>query len=113
MNSNVQSVEEALAQVREMEEVQQELGNIESHIRGMSVPTQDRIWWRFRNEHVLLTQLLSFDLALVRSSEQLYLYVAQLSPEIWNMQGSMQIRNMIQQVVQIARDRERFLLLQT
>jgi len=109
--ANPDPPQEALAQVRDMEEVQQALCNIESHIRGMSVPTQDRIWWRFRNEHVLLTQLLSFDLALVRASEQLYLYVAQLSPEIWHVQGSMQIRNLIQQVVQIARDRERFLLL--
>jgi hypothetical protein len=96
-----------------MEEVQQALGNIESHIRGMSVPTQDRIWWRFRNEQVLLAQLLSFDLTLVRSSEQIYVYVAQLNPEIWNIEGSTQIRSQIQQVVQIARDRERFLLLQT
>ena len=111
--ANPDPPQEALAQVREMEEVQQALGNIESHIRGMSVPTQDRIWWRFRNEQVLLTQLLSFDLALVRSSEQIYQYVAQLSPEIWNIEGSTQIRNQIQQVVQIARDRERFLLLPT
>src|SRR6516225_1290049 len=63
--ANPDPPQEALAQVRDMEEVQQELGNIESHIRGMSVPTQDRIWWRFRNEHALLSQLLSFDLARV------------------------------------------------
>lgn len=111
--ANPDPPQEAMAQVRDMEEVQQTLGNIESHIRGMSVPTQDRIWWRFRNEQALLSQLLSLDLALVRSSEQLYFYVKQLSPEIWNMQGSTQIRNLIQQVVQFARDRERFLLLQT
>jgi hypothetical protein len=111
--ANPDPPQEALAQVSEMEEVQQALGNIESHIRGMSVPTQDRIWWRFRHEQVLLAQLLSFDLALVSSSEQLYQYVAHLSPEVWNSEGSTRIRNQIQQVVQIARDRERFLLLQT
>ena len=111
--ANPDPPQEALAQIREMEEIQQELSNIESNIRGMSVPTQDRIWWRFRNEYTLLTQLLQFDLALVRSSEQVQRHVEQLSPEIWNIQGTAQIRNLIQQVVQIARDRERFLLIQT
>src|SRR5437764_940084 len=42
---------EALAQMREMEHIQQAISNVESHIRGMSVPTQDRVWWRFREEH--------------------------------------------------------------
>jgi hypothetical protein len=105
--------QEALAHIREMEEIRQEFSNIESHIRGMSVPTQDRIWWRFRNEQILLAQLLQFDLALVRSSEQVHRHVSQLNPEIWNIQGTAQIRSLIQQVVQIARDRERFLLIQT
>src|SRR5579883_3400944 len=48
--ANPDPPQEALAQVRELEEVQQELANIETYIRGMSVPTQDRIWWRFRQE---------------------------------------------------------------
>jgi hypothetical protein len=102
---------EALAQVREMEGTQQTISNVESHIRGMSVPTQDRIWWRFREEHSLLLQLLNFDLALVRASEQLYQYVTQLTPETWNNQSNGQMRQLIQQVTQVARDRERFLLL--
>src|SRR5260370_4228008 len=66
---------EALAQVRELEDVQQAISNVKSHIRGMSVPTQHRIWCRFREEHALLMQLLNFDLALVRASDQLYQYV--------------------------------------
>lgn len=108
--ANPDPPQEALAQVREMEAVQQEISNIEAHIRGMSVPSQDRIWWRFRQEQALLWQLLNFDLALVRSSEQLYQYVAQLTPELWNSQGSTPLRRQIQQIAQIARDRERFLL---
>src|SRR5437879_5205569 len=42
--------QEALAQLREIEEVQQAISNLESHIRGMPVPAQDHIWWRFRQE---------------------------------------------------------------
>src|SRR5947209_19686249 len=62
--ANPDPPQEALAQVRLMEAVQQELAAIESHIRGMSVPTQDRIWQRFRQEQGLLEQLLNFDFAL-------------------------------------------------
>jgi hypothetical protein len=84
--------------------------NIESHIRGMSVPTQDRIWWCFREEHTLLKQLLSFDFALVHACEQIYQYVT-LTPETWNNEANRRLLQLIQQVTQVARDRERFLLL--
>jgi hypothetical protein len=119
--ANPDPPQEALAEVRQIESAQQTLSNIEAHIRGMPVPAQDRIWWRIRQEQALLAQLLNFDLALVRNSEQIYYYVSQLTPEGWNAQeaggaqGSQQgpsLRQLIQQLTQIARERERFLLLQ-
>src|SRR5437868_14379468 len=82
--ANPDPPQEAMAQVREIETAQQALSNVETHIRGMVVPAQDRTWWRFRQEQTLLAQLLNFDLALVRSSEQVYQYVAQLALENWN-----------------------------
>jgi hypothetical protein len=103
---------EAMAQIREIEAAQQALSQLESHIRGMSVPTQDRIWWRFRQEQALLMQLLNFDLTLVRSSEQISQYVSQLTPEQWNSQGSTSLAQMTQQLAHLAQGRERFLLLQ-
>ena len=109
--ANPDPPQEAMAQIRQMEAVQQELSAIESHIRGMSVPTQDRIWQRFRQEQGLLEQLLNFDLTLVRACEQVYQYVAQLVPEDWNSQGSSQLRHLLHQVKQVARDREHLLLL--
>ena len=102
---------EALAQLREIGQAQQELSNVETHIRGMPVPTQDRVWWRFRQEQALLAQLLNFDLALVRSSEQINQYVSQLTPDNWHTQGSGPLRQLIQPLTQVVRDRERFLLL--
>jgi len=102
---------EALAQLREIEQVQQELANVETHIRGMAAPSQDRIWWRFRQEQPLLLQLLNFDLALVRDSERIYEYVSHLTPEAWQAQGSGPLRQLIQQLTQVAKDRERFLLI--
>lgn len=107
--ANPDPPQEAMAQLREIESVQQALANLESHIRGMSVPTQDRIWWRFRQEEALLMQLLNFDLSLVRGSEQIYQYVTQLTPELW--QGSTPLRQMMQQLTHLAQERERFLLL--
>src|SRR2546426_4648242 len=81
--ANPDPPQEVLAQVREMESVQQTMSNLDAHIRGMSVPTQDRTWWRFRQEEPLLGQLLNFDLALIRTCEQVYQYVSQLTPDNW------------------------------
>jgi hypothetical protein len=110
--ANPDPPQEAMARIRELEAVQQRLAQLESHIRGMSVPTQDRIWWRFRQEQPLLMQLLTFDLRLVRSSEQISGFVSQLTPEDWNSQGSGQLSEMIQQLTHQAQAREQFLLLQ-
>ena len=109
--ANPDPPQEAMVQLREIESVQQALSNLESHIRGMSVPTQDRIWWRFRQEQTLLMQLLNFDLTLVRSGEQIYQYVSQLTSELWNSQGSGTLRQMTQQLTRLGQERERFLLL--
>jgi hypothetical protein len=103
---------EAMAQVREIEADQQAVSRVETHIRSMAVPTQDKIWWRFRQEQALLEKLLSFDLSLVRDSEQVYQYAAQLTPESWNIGGSGPLRQMTQQLERLAQERERFLLVQ-
>ena len=110
--ANPDPPQEAMARIREIETAQQVFSQLESHIRGMSVPTQDRIWWRFRQEQALLTQLLNFDLTLVRNSEQLYQYVAHLTPEQWHSQGSSSLRPLTEQLAHLAQERERLLLLQ-
>ncbi len=103
--------QEALAQLREMEEIQQAISTLEAHIRGMAVPTQDRTWWRFRQEQPLLAQLLSFDLRLVRGGEQLQQFMAQLTPDGWNVYSAGTLRAQLQQLTQVANERERFLLI--
>jgi hypothetical protein len=40
-----------------------------------------------------------------------YQYVAQLTPEGWNSQGSAALRQLMQRVSNVARERERFLLI--
>ncbi len=110
--ANPDPPQEAMAQLREIEAAQQAISNVESHVRGMSVPTQDRIWWRFRQEQTLLMQLLEFDLMLVRNSERLNQYVAQLTPESWNSLSNNNLHQMTQQMAHLAQERERFLLIQ-
>jgi hypothetical protein len=110
--ANPDPPQEAMAQIREIEATQQSLARLESHIRAMSVPTQDRIWWRFRQEQALLNKLLEFDLSLVRDSERIYEYATQLAPESWNSQSSNELRQMTQQLDHLAQEREHFLLLQ-
>jgi hypothetical protein len=109
--ANPDPPQEALTQVREIQAAQQVLSDLETAIRGMAVPAQDRIWWRFRQEETQLRQLLQFDLALVRNSEQVYWYVSQLTPDNWNNQVIASLHQMTQQLTQVARDRERFFLL--
>lgn len=108
--ANPDPPQEAMAQIRAIEAAQQALASVESGIRGMSVPTQDRIWWRFRQEQALLTQLLNFDLLLVRGSEQIYQYVSRITPEDWVSQSS-GLRQVTQQLAQTVKERERFLLI--
>jgi hypothetical protein len=45
------------------------------------------------------------------SCEEVYQYVAQLTPEGWNSQGSAALRQLMQRVSNVARERERFLLI--
>lgn len=103
--------QEVMAQLHDMEEAQQSISALETHIRGMAVPTQDRTWWRFRQEQTLLAQLLSFDLQLVRGCEQIHQSVSGLLPESWNIYSAGSLRSLLQQVNQVAHERERFLLL--
>lgn len=108
--ANPDPPQEAMAQLRTIEAAQQALAKVESGIRGMAVPSQDRIWWRFRQEQALLMQLLNFDLALVRDSEQIYQYVSRMTPEDWSQQSGA-LQQMTRQLAHTVTERERFLLL--
>ncbi len=109
--ANPDPPQEALLQIRLISQLQERVSQLETQIRGMATPAQDRIWWRFRQEQALLLQLLNFDLALVRLSEQIYQQVAQMTPESWNSQGDSPVRPLLQQLTQAVQERARLLLL--
>jgi len=52
-------------------------------IHGMSVPTQDKIWKRMRQELELLNRLLSTDYLLISYCDQLREKVVALTPDSW------------------------------
>ena len=41
---------DAMAKIRAGTRLRERLSDLETQIRSMAVPTQDRIWWRFRQE---------------------------------------------------------------
>lgn len=64
------------------------IGQLSSGIRGMPVPTQDKIWRRFRKELTLLQQLLSADYLLISHCEGVRSTAENLTPEAWNVAGA-------------------------
>ncbi len=74
---------EAMARLRGIGELSDRVGRLEERIRGMPVPTQDHVWRRFREEAPLLNQLLEFDLALVRQTQELDQQVSGLTANRW------------------------------
>ncbi len=100
---------EALMAVEDIRRLQQEVGDLEARVRGMSVPTADRIWSRFREELTTLRQLMQFDLDLVRGAEAFYQYVYNANADVWNMAYAQEVRGMLRRLNQITQAREQFL----
>jgi hypothetical protein len=100
---------EALMAVQDIRGLAKEIGDLEARVRGMAVPTDDRIWSRFREELTTLRQLMQFDLDMVRGSEGLYQYVYNATADIWNAAYAQEVRGMVRRLNQISQAREQFL----
>lgn len=104
----------AMDKLREIKQLREQVSGLEGSIRGMSVPTQDRTWWRFRDELTLLHQLLNFDYELIRQTEQVYQWVKGLTPDNWQTgPGRSGFDMPLQQLETLVRDRQRFLQIPT
>jgi hypothetical protein len=104
----------AMDKLREIKQLREQVSGLEGAIRGMSVPTQDRTWWRFRDELTLLNQLLNFDYELLRQTEQIYQWVKGLTPDNWQTgPGRSGFDMPLQQLETLIRDRQRFLQIPT
>jgi hypothetical protein len=100
---------ERMAQLRAMADLQGRLEDLETRVRGMPVPTQDRVWQRFRDERALLSQLLVHDYDLIAPSHDLRDQVLALAPSDWTDSVGDEISRKIDQVDKAARARTEFL----
>jgi hypothetical protein len=76
----------------------------------MPVPTQDKVWWRFRDEAALLNQLIQFDYQMVQQTEQLYQQARSLTPDLWQQGGeAVSLAGALQHLEMLIRDRQNFL----
>jgi hypothetical protein len=74
---------EDLQQAADILALRDRVDRIAAGIHGMSVPTQDKIWKRIRQEYELLTRLLSTDYLLISHCSEARECAARLTPELW------------------------------
>lgn len=75
---------EAMDRLRQIGQLRGKLHGLEAQINGMAVPTQDHVWWRFREETDLLGKLLEHDLSLVQQADTVRQQLGALSASDWN-----------------------------
>lgn len=78
----------AMEKLRELGRLRTRLLDLETQIVGMPVPTQDKVWWRFRQEENLLHTLLGYDFDLVQQAETATQDARALTVEVWNEVGN-------------------------
>lgn len=103
---------EAMEKRRGMVRLRERISGVEAGIRGMSVPTQDKIWWRFHQESQLLNDLLVFDHGLLLHTAEIARLAQGLTADAWQAgDASAPLLAALQQLEGLARDRQRLLSL--
>lgn len=100
---------EEMAPLKQLQALRSEVSTFASRIRGLSVPTQDRVWARFRTEATTLEFLLSSDYQLITGADKIQKAAHSASAAAWSEEVAVEIRSGIQELDQVARERERFL----
>ncbi|HEX5417021.1 MAG TPA: hypothetical protein VFZ25_15265 [Chloroflexota bacterium] len=96
---------ERLAALRAIGESQQRVSDLESRVRGMTVPTQDRVWEKFRGEKALLNQLILHDYNLAAPAVAIRERCQALRPAEWGDDVESSLADLIDQVEAAARQR--------
>ena len=100
---------EALAPMEEAGRRRRELEDASARIRGLSVPNQDWVWERLRQETDTLDLLLQFDWLLVTQSESVSKRVAVLSADQLDQVDWSAVDAALRAVLATAEDRQRHL----
>lgn len=99
-----------MAQLRDLKALFDEVSLLNSRIRGMSVPTQDKVWAKFRQEAVTLHRLLTFDYQLISQARALNEWIEPLAVEEWTPAHASELRAYLHDLEMLAREREKFLV---
>lgn len=101
----------ALTKLRGLTRLAEQLRGLESDIRGMAAPAQDKFWWRLRSEVSLLNALIAFDDGLLQSSAQIGQIVAGWTAGKWHAEDlAAALAPQVSLLTQLARDRQQLLL---
>ncbi len=102
---------EAMEKLRGLTRLAERLRDLESDIRGMAAPAQDKFWWRLRQEVSLLNALLAFDDGLVQQTADIERVVAAWTVDDWQANDlTSTLAPRLQLLAALIRDRQQLLL---
>ena len=79
---------ETMEKLRALTRVRERIGGLEGEIRGLAVPTQDKVWRRFRQEVPLLHDLLAQDHGLLLHTDEIARLAQSLTADTWQTDGA-------------------------
>ena len=102
---------EVLEKLRAIGRLRERIGALETDIRGMAVPAQDKVWWRFRQEAALLQDLLAHDHGLLLHTDEVARLAQAVTADAWQGGGAVDtpLIAALQQLDAVVRDRHRLL----
>lgn len=100
---------ERMEQIRAMARLQDQLADLETRIRGMAVPTQDRVWEHVRSEKTTLNQLLLHDYNLIAPCRAIREKALGVTPASWTEGDALELEDLAARVESSVRSRAEFL----
>lgn len=101
----------SMEKLRGLSRLAERLRGLESDIRGMAAPAQDKLWWRLRQEVSLLNALLAFDDGLVQQSVDIERVAAAWTADDWQTEDlAHALAPQIQLLATLIRDRQALLM---
>ena len=75
---------EPMEKLRAIGRLKARVSAVSDHLRGVSAPTQDKVWFRLRGEQNLLYQLLAADHGMIAGASLLADQARDLTADAWN-----------------------------
>ena len=101
---------EEMERARQIIALRERIDGLDALVRGMSVPTSDKTWARFRQELSVLTQLLDVDCRLIEQCEALREEAVACTPRSWHAdQDAGRLEACLGRIEAVVSDRTRLL----